>query len=406
MRKISVFICMTLCVASLTNISGAETKFEKAPQLDADGWRSMFDGEDLEGWKITKFGGQGPVSVEDGKITLGMGAMATGITWTNDLPRLNYEIALEAMRVDGNDFFCGLTFPVGDSYCSFIVGGWGGGVVGLSCLDSQDASQNETTTIRGFKKKQWYLIRVRVLADRIQCWIDDEKVVDVDTTGKVITIRPEVRLSRPLGIASWITEAALRNIQIRPIDVKAQGFIPLFNSKNLDGWNGDTNIFRIENGAIVGGSMDSPIEQNEFLCTDEKYADFELRLKSKLKGEKSNAGIQIRSERVPYHNEVVGYQVDMGPDCWGSLYDESRRRRYLVEAPADIVDSVYKPGEWNEFLIRCKGDNIKVWLNGAQTVDYTEDESGIKKTGVIGLQIHSGPPGEAWYKDIEIKTLR
>jgi hypothetical protein len=130
--------------------------------------------------------------------------------------RVDYEIELQAKRVSGGDFFCGLTFPVGAAYCSFIVGGWAGAVCGLSSLDGDDASENETTRVRDFEQNRWYTVRVRVTADRIQAWIDDEVFADVKTAGRRISIRPEVQDSRPLGIASWRTKAALRAIRLRP----------------------------------------------------------------------------------------------------------------------------------------------------------------------------------------------
>jgi hypothetical protein len=131
---------------------------------------------------------------------------------------MNYEISLQAMKVSGDDFFCGLTFPVGDSPCSLIVGGWGGTVVGLSSIDDQDASENETTTSMDFAHGRWYRIRVRVTPKKIEAWIDDENVIAAATTGHKISIRPEVSLSRPLGIATWKTEAALRDIKLRKLD--------------------------------------------------------------------------------------------------------------------------------------------------------------------------------------------
>jgi hypothetical protein len=188
---------------------------EKPPETGAN-WKSLFDGQSLKGWKITDFAGHADVKVENGSIILEQGVM-TGITWTNALPSMNYEIALEAKRVEGSDFFCGLTFLVGTNPCSFIVGGWGGGVVGLSSLDGEDASSNETTKVAEFEKGRWYAVRLRVEPSKIQAWIDNEKYVDVDTTDKRISIRGEVELSRPLGVASWSTTAALRNIRIREI---------------------------------------------------------------------------------------------------------------------------------------------------------------------------------------------
>jgi len=186
-------------------------------QADEQGWQRLFDGKTLNGWAVTDFAGRGEVKVKNGSIVLGEGVM-TGITWTNPLPaEMNYEIALDAMRVEGNDFFCGLTFPVRKDPCSLIVGGWGGGVVGLSSLDGEDAANNETTKVAEFEKERWYAIKLRVQPARIQAWIDGEKYVDVDTTDRKISIRIEVELSRPLGIASWNTKAALKNIRMRKL---------------------------------------------------------------------------------------------------------------------------------------------------------------------------------------------
>jgi hypothetical protein len=178
--------------------------------------QSLFDGQSLKGWKATSFGGEGRVYVEGGRLILEMGNNLTGVTWDGgELPRIDYEISLEAMKVDGNDFFCGLTFPVADSFCSLIVGGWAGSVVGLSSLDGLDASENDTTRSMKFEQGRWYRIRVRVSAKRIEAWIDDDKAVDADTAGRRVGIRPEMEPSEPLGIATWITTAALRKIEIR-----------------------------------------------------------------------------------------------------------------------------------------------------------------------------------------------
>ena len=138
----------------------------------------------------------------------------TGIRWTGPLAKMNYEIALEAMRVEGGDFFCGLTFPYRDDPCSFIVGGWGGRVMGISSLDFQDAYNNETCRVKDFESNRWYAIRVRITEKRIQAWIDDERVVNVRTTGRKIGIRYEVEASQPLGIASWRTTGAIRNVTL------------------------------------------------------------------------------------------------------------------------------------------------------------------------------------------------
>ena len=143
----------------------------ETPPPDA-AWKSLFDGQTLKGWQITDFAGHGEVKVEAGQLVLEMGVALTGIKWTNEVPKGDYEVALEASKLSGSDFFCGLTFPVGDASCTFVVGGWGGGVVGISSIDGSDASMNETTRYLEFAKDRWYRIRARVTAEKIQCWID------------------------------------------------------------------------------------------------------------------------------------------------------------------------------------------------------------------------------------------
>ena len=129
---------------------------------------SLFDGQTLGQWKPTDFGGQGAVYVKDGAIYMEMGSYMTGITWTGPVVRMNYEITLEAMRVQGNDFFCGLTFPVGEKPCTLVLGGWGGSICGLSNIDYYDASENPTTRVISFEKDKWYYVRLRVEPDRIR----------------------------------------------------------------------------------------------------------------------------------------------------------------------------------------------------------------------------------------------
>ncbi len=185
----------------------------------------------------------------------------------------------------------------------------------------------------------------------------------------------------------------------------ADGFISLFDGKTFAGWEGSTEVFRIEDGAVVGGTLSANVAHNDFLCTLASFDDFELRLQCKLLGENANAGIQIRSRRVPDHYEVSGYQADMGQQYWGCLYDESRRNKVLAcPDPAKIAE-VVRAGDWNDYVIRCEGKRIQLWLNGFQTVDYTEPDDAIPQSGVIGLQIHGGPPSEAWYRNIRIRPL-
>ncbi|NWG13872.1 MAG: DUF1080 domain-containing protein [Acidobacteria bacterium] len=204
-------ILILICAAALCpGLAGAAQK--------AQGWRPLFDGKTLQGWKSTDFGGQGDVTVKNGQIILERGNPLTGITWTGgDIPRMNYEISLEAMRLNGSDFFVGLTFPVANSHCSLILGGWGGSVVGLSSLDGMDASENETSTVINFADNRWYRVRVKVTPEKIVAWLDDKVIVDADTRGRQISVRVEVLPSQPLGVASYVTESALRDIKVRKL---------------------------------------------------------------------------------------------------------------------------------------------------------------------------------------------
>ena len=183
------------------------------------------------------------------------------------------------------------------------------------------------------------------------------------------------------------------------------GFTPLFDGHSFAGWEGNLGVFRIQDGAIVGDSLQTNLPHNEFLCTTNEYSDFELRLKFKLIGATANGGVQIRSRRVPNNTEVSGYQADLGQEYWGSLYDESRRNRTLAQANATELRRVLKPDDWNDYRIRCQGHRIQLWVNGLQTVDYSEPDPGLEQKGIIGLQIHGGPPSEAWYREIRIQPL-
>jgi hypothetical protein len=179
-------------------------------------WQPLFDGKTLTNWQATKFFGEGAVRVENGQLILEAGRDLTGITWIGpDLPTTNYEIALQAMRVEGRDFFAGVTFPVADSFCSLILGGWGGSVVGLSSINGMDASENETSQSVQFESGRWYSIRIRVTAANIEAWLDERQIVKQGLKGNKIHTRFEVEPSQPLGVASWQTKAALRDVRLR-----------------------------------------------------------------------------------------------------------------------------------------------------------------------------------------------
>jgi hypothetical protein len=200
---------------------------------------------------------------------------------------------------------------------------------------------------------------------------------------------------------------ALGLISMNSISAAEHKQVALFDGKTFAGWEGDTNkSFRIQDQAIVAGTLKERIPRNEFLCTTRTYTNFVLRLKFKLIGDGANAGVQFRTKRIPGHHEVSGYQADMGdPSWWGCLYDESRRNKVLAQANMDEVKKVLKRNDWNEYVIRCEGPRIQLSINGLPTVNYTETQPDIDRSGIIAVQIHGGPPSEAWYKDITIEEL-
>ncbi|MEO6034696.1 MAG: DUF1080 domain-containing protein [Verrucomicrobiota bacterium] len=226
----AIFIFFTGCVSK--NPPVAQPKSASPPSSNPVAQAAIatkpveipfFNGKDLSGWKQTDFGAHGDITVKDGVILLNMGAELTGIHWTNAaaLPKTDYEIELDAMKRDGNDFFCALTFPVSNSFCSLIVGGWGGGVVGISSLDGGDASENDTSKSLFFERNRWYHIRLQVRPQKILVWIDEDKVVDVGIAGRKVAMRSgEIELSMPLGIATWQTSASLKNLRLKTLSAE------------------------------------------------------------------------------------------------------------------------------------------------------------------------------------------
>ncbi len=201
--------------------AAAESKPKKANKANAI---TLLKGNQLEGWKRTQFGGPGEVTVEEGVLTIEMGSPLNGVTITEEafkkLPKINYEMRLEARRELGGDFFVGLTFPVNDQHCSLIMGGWGGGVIGISSIDGYDASENESTTYATFENGKWYNIRLKVTDERITVWLDDEEMIDVEIEERRLDTRIEVDLSKPLGLASFETTAKIRDFTVRPLSEK------------------------------------------------------------------------------------------------------------------------------------------------------------------------------------------
>jgi hypothetical protein len=192
---------------------------------------------------------------------------------------------------------------------------------------------------------------------------------------------------------------------LAPFEMRAGAHKPLFDGKTLSGWEGDTRkTWLAERGAIVGGSLARVVPRNEFLCTTRSFGDFELRVTFKLLGHpmEANAGIQFRTRRIPNHHEVIGYQADIGQHYWGALYDESRRDRILAGPAQTDIPKLAKHANWNTYVIDCRGPRVRLWLNGTLTVDYTERDDNIERSGLICLQIHGGAKAKVYYKDITI----
>jgi len=213
----------------------------------------------------------------------------------------------------------------------------------------------------------------------------------------------------PLLLAGWLLSASgapqdlLRGGAIAVAEGESEeGFTPLFDGKSLQGWEGDEQLWKAESGMIVG---DSPgIKRNEFLATKKRYSNFELRLEFRLRDGSGNSGIQFRSTRVTDSSEVSGYQADIGEKYWGCLYDESRRNKILVQAPAELDEVLRKDG-WNSYVIRAEGNHITLNVNGRRTVDYREEDQDISSDGIIALQVHAGGPLRVEFKNLRIREL-
>lgn len=228
-RVILPFVVLGMCLAdtawsdpvdlaeSPVPVEAAEATEQPAPAREMQ----LFDGKTLEGWKIldrVDFLGHGPVLVKDGELILSQGQAMTGIKWEGDFPTMDYEVSLETRRIEGGDFFCGMTFPVGESHLSLVLGGWGGMLTGLSCVDGFDASENETTGFANFVNEKWYKVRLRVTEDKIEVWLDDEQIVDFEHAERELSLRWEMDQMPPFGIATWYTTGGYRNLQLTRLD--------------------------------------------------------------------------------------------------------------------------------------------------------------------------------------------
>ena len=208
-----------------------------------------------------------------------------------------------------------------------------------------------------------------------------------------------LRKTRSVNRRSFL--AVMSGIAGASLAASEEGFVPLFNGTDLAGWEGDPFLWKVEDGVLIGRSPG--IAYNDFLTTVREYSDFILRFEIHLLDDVGNSGVQIRSRRVPGSMEMIGYQADVGPTWWGSLYDESRRRVTLAEPSEATLRGALKPDAWNEYEVSAIGKRVVLKLNGIVTVDYTEEDDSIEQKGLIGLQVHSGPPLEARFRNIRIQ---
>lgn len=209
--------CFTLTAFVLTTCVNPGLA-EQRKDTVSEKWTTLFDGRKLGRWQIVKkgdFADGGEVSVKDGNLVVGTGQPATGVRLKGEFPRLNYEIAFDGKRVEGGDFFCGLTFPVDKGSLTLILGGWSGWVCGLSCIDGRYAIDNNTACGVEFKNGQWYRVRLRVTARAVQVWVDDKQIIDLKTDGYKLAASEEMQPCLPVGIATWKTTGALRNLRYR-----------------------------------------------------------------------------------------------------------------------------------------------------------------------------------------------
>jgi hypothetical protein len=182
----------------------------------------LFDGKSLADWESVDIGGSGEVTLEDGRMIIAAGDSVSGVVYkkAKELPLTNYEISFETRRTQGVDFFCGLTFPVGDlkTCATLVLGGWGGSVTGISCIDGYDAAENSTASYQRFEDDKWYRVRLRVTPLNLSVWLGDKQVVDQDIEGKKISLRPgPIESYVPLSFTTYATTGEIKDVKLTPV---------------------------------------------------------------------------------------------------------------------------------------------------------------------------------------------
>src|SRR5262245_43535976 len=217
----------------------------------------------------------------------------------------------------------------------------------------------------------------------------------------------------PLRLGSvligWLALPALNVVAAGPLPPQGQS-VPLFDGRTLAGWEGNPKLWRVEDGALTGGSLTETVKQNELLATTRDYTNFIVRFKIKLTGTNGfiNSGFQIRSQRVPNNSEMAGYQCDFGePNWYGVIYDESRRNKVMAASDMNALRPVLRPHAWNDYVIRADGPRITTWINGVLGADYHEPDLSLPNFawGKLGIQVHGGGKAVVQVKDISLEEL-
>lgn len=379
------------------------------------GFASLFDGSSLDRWA----GDRKIWRAEQGAIVGGSleQAVGTGNDFLCfDQEYENFELRLQ-FRLEGDGVNGGVNVRSRRGDDGTAIGyqaDLGAGFFGAIYDEARRNRVIAPAQVNAILNDQWNDYWIRCEGPRIRVWLNGTLTTDFTETEEMPRrglIALQVQAGRPV-------KASYRQIRVRELsDEELQvaseervpeesEFKPLFDGNSFEGWHGNLDWFRIQDSVIIAGTLDKPIPRNEFLRTDREYGDFELRLQFQLKGSASaNAGVQIRTAEIPDHHEVSGYQADMGNGWWGCLYDESRRNRVLAGPAPEDRGKMLNADDWNDYRIRCEGSRVRLWINGVLTVDYTESDPEIARSGIIAVQVHSGDPTEAWYRNIRILEL-
>ena len=375
---------MVIAVALVLAASGAaggeaeEQALEAMPTLPGKGWRPLFDGKTLKGWTVVEkeaFDSHAEVKVEKGAVLLNAGMPFTGVVCKEKFPSTNFELAVDALRRSGSDIFCGVTFPVGKSAVTLVLGGWGDTVVGLSSVDDQNASNNETMRNIGFKNKRWYRVRVRVTDGKIEVWIGSRKVVELARPGRRFSVYEELEVLRPFGFFSWRSEGSLRNIRVRELTdevaalppLAGKGWAPLYDGKTLKGWKvvaegerEEAKMAAVADGLIVcraGFELTGVAWQGKFPTMGYEVAVDAM----KVAGGDFFCGVTFPIGKMSATLVVGGWG--------GTTVGISNVNDFSANENETTRDMEFQKGRWYRVRLRVTPERLEAWIDKEQVVD-------------------------------------